>query len=406
MKRILILGAGAAGLTLGNQLKKKGVSSFKILEKESVAGGLGRSVMVDGLPFDIGGPHYLDDRNSVVMDYYFQFLPKSEWTLFDRNSKLLMPDGQLIGSPIESYIWQLKKEDQVDYLESISQAGCNTGEPMPERFVDWVYWKLGKKIAENYMLPYNSKLYGDNLDVMGTYWLYKLPNVSFRETIMSCLDKQFYGQQPCQTRFYYPLRHGSGEVYLRMAQNIEGHIQYNTAVEKIDMETKTVTTADGEKFSADIIVTTVPWKSFKKIDGMPRELADKISQLKSTTLEVRYVNEEMDTDAQWIYCAGLQLPFHRTTIRRNVNPAAHGMVVEARKERLGLYGDTYPALFSYENEYAYPVNTIGKPEIMDELMAYAHGKDIYPIGRWGDHQHHNADVVVELVMKFADELAV
>lgn len=404
---ILILGAGPAGLTLGTRLKEKGINSFKILEKEKEAGGLGRSVEVDGLPFDIGGPHYLDDRDQNVMDYFFRFLPKGEWTEFDRNSKLLMPDGQLIGSPIESYIWQLKKEDQVDYLESISVAGSNTGEPMPERFVDWVYWKLGKKIAENYMLPYNSKLYGDNLDEMGTYWLYKLPNVSFRETIMSCLDRQFYGQQPCQTRFYYPLKYGSGEVWRRMAQDIDGHIEYNITVDSMDMDTKTVITTNGERYTADVIITTIPWASFKRISGMPAELFKKISLLKSTSLEVRYVNEEMDTDAQWIYCAGLRLPFHRTTIRRNVNPAAHGMVIETRKERLGMYmNDSYESLYSYMNEYAYPVNTVGKPAVMKELMEYAQGKNVIAIGRWGEHQHHNADTVVELVLKFADEFVI
>lgn len=403
---ILILGAGPAGLTVANQLKEKGVTSFTVLEKENEAGGLSRSVTVDGLPFDIGGPHYLDDRDPAIMDYYFRFLPKQEWTLFDRNSKLLMPDGQLIGSPIESYIWQLKREDQIDYLESISTAGCNTGEPMPEKFVDWVYWKLGKKIAENYMLPYNSKLYGDNLDSMGTYWLYKLPNVSFRETIMSCLDKKFYGQQPCQTRFYYPLKHGAGEVWKRMAENLEGHIQYNVTINGIDMDTLTVTTKEGEKYTADAIITTIPWAEFKKISGMPQNMVSKISELKSTSLEVRYVNEEIETDAQWIYCAGLQLPFHRTTIRRNVNPLAHGMVVETRKERLAQFGDTYPALFKYMNEYAYPVNTIGKPEIMDELIGYARKKKVFAVGRWGDHQHHNADVVVDLAIKFVDAFVV
>ena len=53
---ILILGAGPAGLTLGNRLKEKGVGTFTILEKENEAGGLCRTVMVDGVPVDIGGP--------------------------------------------------------------------------------------------------------------------------------------------------------------------------------------------------------------------------------------------------------------------------------------------------------------------------------------------------------------
>ena len=401
---ILILGAGPAGLTLGNRLKDKGVDAFTILEKESEAGGLCRTVMVDGVPVDIGGPHFLDDRDPKVVDYLFRFLPKKDWDYFERNSKIMMPDGQIIGSPIEANIWQLKREDQVDYLEAISQAGCNMGKPMPEDYVEWVYWKLGSKIAENYMLPYNAKLYGDNVSEMGTYWLYKLPNVSFRETIMSCLDRKFYGRQPCQAMFYYT-KYGYGEVWKRMAENIASHIRCNSAVEAIDMDTRTVTTVNGERYPADVIVTTVPWTTFKKIDGMPAELAQKVRELKATSVEVRYVEKALETDAQWMYCAGPQLPYHRLTLLENLVRGAHGMLVETRKERLSLYKEgECPSRLSYMNEYAYPVHTIQKPQIMSELLAYSKGKKVYGLGRWGEHQQHNSDVTVDLAMRFADEL--
>ena len=52
--KYLILGAGPAGLTFANRLKELSEDSFLVLEKEQEAGGLCRSVMVDGSPFDIG----------------------------------------------------------------------------------------------------------------------------------------------------------------------------------------------------------------------------------------------------------------------------------------------------------------------------------------------------------------
>lgn len=69
-------------------------------------------------------------------------------------------------------------------------AGCNLKEEMPQEFVSWIYWKLGDKIAENYMIPYNQKMFGEDLNQLGTYWLEKLPNVSFEETLLSCLTKK------------------------------------------------------------------------------------------------------------------------------------------------------------------------------------------------------------------------
>ena len=65
--KYLILGAGPAGLTFANRLKELSEDSFLVLEKEQEAGGLCRSVMVDGSPFDIGGGHFLDVRIPISM---------------------------------------------------------------------------------------------------------------------------------------------------------------------------------------------------------------------------------------------------------------------------------------------------------------------------------------------------
>ena len=56
--RYLILGAGPSGLAFARTLLDQGENSFLILEKEEIAGGLCRSMMVDGSPFDIGGGHF------------------------------------------------------------------------------------------------------------------------------------------------------------------------------------------------------------------------------------------------------------------------------------------------------------------------------------------------------------
>lgn len=53
--KYIILGAGPAGLTFANRILEKGVDSFIVFEKEKEAGGLCRSVDVDGSSFDTGG---------------------------------------------------------------------------------------------------------------------------------------------------------------------------------------------------------------------------------------------------------------------------------------------------------------------------------------------------------------
>ena len=129
----LILGAGPAGLTIANLLKQNGVESFLVLEKEKDVGGLCRSVEVDGSPFDIGGGHFLDVRRPKVNSFLFQFMPRDEWNLFKRDSRIVV-NGNEIGHPIEANIWQMKIDEQVRYLKSIECAGCNRGEKKPEDF--------------------------------------------------------------------------------------------------------------------------------------------------------------------------------------------------------------------------------------------------------------------------------
>ena len=60
--------------------------------------------------------------------------------------------------------------------------------------------------------------------------------------------------------------------------------------------------------------------------------------------------------------------------------------------------------YHYLNEYAYPLNTIGKPEAMNRLLAFCRARQIYGLGRWGEHCHYNSDVVVELAMQMARRL--
>lgn len=399
--KYLILGAGPAGLTFANRLKELSEDSFLVLEKEQEAGGLCRSVMVDGSPFDIGGGHFLDVRRPAVNTFLFRFMPKEEWKLFERDSRIVIGDQQ-VGHPLEANIWQLPVDSQVEVLSSIARSGCNSGKQKPGKFKDWIIWKLGDRIAEMYMLPYNRKMFADELDELGTYWLEKLPDVSFEDTLRSCLEHRAYGKQPGHASFYYPEKYGYGELWLRMAAEIASNILYQVDVTGIDLEKKTVTAADGRIWEAEYIITTIPWRSFETIEGMPQEIVSSVKKLKSSAIETRYIGEKLDTKAQWLYIPDEKKPYHRILVRHNFCQGSRGYWLETRKERVLLYREE--AEFTYMNEYAYPLNTVGKPEIMDRLLGFCRTKGVYGLGRWGEHCHYNSDLVVELALKLAEKM--
>ena len=396
--KYLILGAGPAGLTFANKLLQNGIDDFLVLERNSEAGGLCRSVDVDGSPLDIGGGHFLDVRNQAVLDFLFPFMPLNEWDRYIRDSRIVVNDN-VINSPIEANIWQMKIEDQVEYLKAIAIAGCNLGTEMPEKFVDWIYWKLGEKVASDYMIPYNQKMFGENLNELGTYWLNKLPNVSFDETLISCLEKKAYGTQPGHAEFYYPNEYGYGEIWLRMAKELEGHIEYNVKADILDIDNKTV----NNEFKADCIVTTVPWTGFSEIKGLSDEHISNINKLKHSSVVIDYVEENLDTKAQWIYYPNPDLSYHRILVRHNFCKNSKGYWTETNLTRFNEEGKDKGRFFI--NDYAYPLNTIGKQEIMRDLLDYTESKNVYGLGRWGEWQHYNSDVVVSLAMELADKLS-
>jgi UDP-galactopyranose mutase len=64
-KKIVILGAGLAGLSAAWHLQKKKIECF-VFEKEPVVGGLCRSKQVKGFIFDCDG-HLLHFRNKYTL---------------------------------------------------------------------------------------------------------------------------------------------------------------------------------------------------------------------------------------------------------------------------------------------------------------------------------------------------
>ncbi len=400
--KYLILGAGPSGLTLGRSLKDKGITDFIILEKENEAGGLCRSMDVDGKPLDIGGGHFLDVRRPKVCEFMFRFLPENEWNVFDRDSRIRV-HGCEIEHPFEANIWQLPENIQEKYLDSIKKAGCNNGEPKPEKFTDWIRWKLGDEIAENYMLPYNRKMFSETLDELGTYWLEKLPNVSFEETLQSCREHRSLGTQPGHARFYYPKEYGYGEPFVRIAESMSENIVY-AAVSKISLKNRIVTDINGEEYYADKIITTIPWDAVTVVDT-PEEITNAISKLKHSSVEIRYVEDSPESESHWIYVPDSDIPYHRILCRCNFCLDSKGYWIETVKKRAESYRDSdISENFAYMNEYAYPLNTIDKREHIATILKGASEYGVIGLGRWGEHEHYNSDVVMERAMELADKL--
>ena len=381
----IILGAGPSGLAFAHTLKKQGAHSFLLIDREPVAGGLCRSADVDGSPLDIGGGHFLDVRRPRVLELLFQFLPVEAWTRHRRISTIRLR-GQEIDYPLEANIWQLPAEVQADYLEAIARSGVVRGEPMPERFSEWIRWKLGDGIADEYMLPYNRKIWSLPLDELGTYWLEKLPSVSFRETLLACLTRAPLGQLPAHGEFFYPTRHGYGEVWRRMGDALGEQFIRDCPVTSIDPARRIV----NGQWQAGVLVNTIPWPCWTDAAPLPDAVCEAIGQLRNAAIHVDYFPDDYPSRAHWIYEPDEAISYHRLLLRRNFCTNSRGYWTETNAHRAA------PASgFRHHNAWAYPVNTLHKREQVRLIADWARRHSILPLGRWGKWEHLNSDVAVD-----------
>lgn len=373
--KFVVLGAGPSGLTLAHALLDAGytLDDILVIEQQSLAGGLCRSEIVNGAPLDIGGGHFLDVKRKEVLDFLFRFMPREEWNLHDRVSKIRIR-GMEVDHPLEANLWQFPSEVQADYLESIAQAGCVRGEAMPESFAAWIKWKLGDLIAQEYMLPYNRKIWSMDPDELGTYWLYKLPNVSFRETLLSCLEGRPMGALPAHGTFLYPKEFGYGEVWRRMGEALGDSLITNCTVENIDLVKRAV----NGSWQADTIISTIPWTLWSGYCALPKDILTAITSLKNAPIDVDYYSETLDSKSHWTYEPDESIAHHRLLLRSNFSPGAKGYWTEANATR-SLPTDGV----RFHNEFAYPINTLGKPEKVERILAWARENGIIGLGRWG-----------------------
>jgi hypothetical protein len=243
------------------------------------------------------------------------------------------------------------------------------------------------------MLPSNRQMWCMPLARLGTYWLQKLPAVSFREILQSCLERRVMGALPAHGTFLYPSRHGYGEVWRRMAAALGDHFVAGCPVVSIDPPNRIV---NGE-YRYDRLVTSIPWPAWRPWGVLPAEVGAAVDQLVHTAVDVDYLPENEATNAHWTYEPAEDVSYHRLLFRHNFCGGARGCWSETNTQRSGPVRH-----FRHRNEYAYPVNTLGKPEAMGVINRWAAKNGIIPLGRWGAWEHMNSDVAVELALKTAE----
>ena len=405
----LIIGAGVTGITIGRLLQQKGNNRFLILEKEPEPGGLCRTKKIKGHILDIGGGHFLCSIYPEVYKFIFSHLPKENFNYYERVSKIQL-GNMTIDYPIESNLWQLPLDTQVEYLISAIQSGEVTGKKEPENYNQWIRWKLGNAIAENYMIPYNQKIWGVKPERMDIDWLHKIPCLDSKEILRSCLVRQSDRKKfPSHAGFYYPKKGGFQSIFDSIHKHLQKYVHLNEAVTKLEYQKNHWLI--NNNYRAKKIINTAPWSCIYKALGKPKAISQPIKLLKANTIVVSLWEEPYNHDWHWLYIPDFKKERHREFFINNFCPASKkgGFFSETNIARWpgpnNQWSNNKKPIFEFINEYSYPIAIIGHSQAISNILNYFEQMHLYGVGRWGQWRYMNMDVCMWQAMQLLKRIS-
>lgn len=316
MKKVIIIGAGPAGLTAGYELLRKSSDyDVTIIEESSNVGGLCARIEHNDKILDAGG-HMFISNNSQVKEFWNMFLPAQgvpscDDLFLDRYCKISNggPDPEKTDKVMLSREKVTRVYNEGKFYESPFRLNKDNiksfgvGNSIKSGFSQIggsVFKKKEKSLEEYYVNRYGSKLYCMFLDSYTEKVIGKNPNnisaafgpVSERDIITPniSVDKNDgkdleKATPPFANRYYYPKK-GVAQMWENVADRfIEkgGSIHRNCKVLKIHTEGNIITgitcIADGESFevACDMLISSMPVKDF--IKGLESEVPYNVNEV-------------------------------------------------------------------------------------------------------------------------------
>lgn len=414
--KIAVLGAGVSGLTVARQLHDAG-HDVTVLEKNATVGGLARSRFTNGYLYDPHGGHILNSKHKEVMDWVFSLLPKERWQYTERNAKIFF-HGRYVSYPFELSLCELDTEDAVNCVHDfiLSQHGEE-----PDNFKDWLVWNFGKSIAEEYMIPYNEKIWAFPLEQMETRWMQgKMPLPTKKDLLRSMLLKDPKERNMPHSTFYYPIDGGVQSMVDAIASGL--HVETDFDVRSIcKRENQWII---NDQVAADLVISTIPLPILPKVMELPTTVQGSIAKLKYNSLTT-VLFECPKTDITWLYIPSHQYRSHRIGYQSTLTP--HGCPNPERScGALEIIGPQFAIDPSFEKrtdilpdelgfqqaldteftEYAYVIHDMEYRSSLETIFSYFQTDPSFRLlGRWGTWNYKNMDLCMLDAMNMAKELS-
>ena len=320
--RVVIIGAGPAGLTAAYQLLKTTDIKPIIIEESAFIGGIARTVVYNNNRIDIGG-HRFFTKNEQVKEIWETLMPSQGAPSMDdiklRREFEWAPNGP---DPEKEDIVFLKRNrvSRIFYLRKFfdypislkTETFMNMGfartlkvgtgylasvlhKRKEESLEDFYINRFGKPLYQMFFEDYTTKLWGVHPSKIAPDWgAQRVKGLSLLKMVLSFFTKPFVNSAEGETslieEFQYP-KYGPGQFWETMADEITklgGRIFFDTAVDKIVFtETGSVklrgTMADGvvASYSGEALFSSMPIKNLVEAIGeaVPTEVSQIAAEL-------------------------------------------------------------------------------------------------------------------------------
>jgi protoporphyrinogen oxidase len=349
--KVVVIGAGPAGLTAAYLLAKDGVH-VTVLEGDDMVGGISRTAQYKGYRFDIGG-HRFFTKIQPVQDIWEELLA-DEFISVPRMSRIHY-SGKYFDYPLKpmNALRGLGLINAIRIVWSYLDSRLNPT-PVEENFEQWVTNRFGTRLYQIFFKTYTEKVWGIPCTEIRAEWAaQRIQGLSLARAILSAtaLNKRSNKIKSLIDEFRYP-RLGPGQMWEKARDRIRemGHAvlmeHYATHIETaVDPATGArkatgvrVESASGTQLiPADHVISTMPVRSLvRALDPAPApkvlEAAEGLRYRDFLVVALILEGDKLFPD-NWVY---IHTPGVKVGRIQNFNNWSPAMVPEAGRTCLGM----------------------------------------------------------------------
>ena len=430
-----VLGGGLSGLTLAYLLDQQGMS-FEIYEKDEVCGGLMRTFQEDGFTFDCGGSHIIFSRDQQVLDFMLGILGNNK-VVKRRNAKILFK-GCYVKYPFENDLAALPSTEKFECLYYFIQNLIEKEKgklKKPTTLKEWCYYTFGKGIAENYLIPYNEKIWKYPSEKTSLDWVERIPNPPMEDIVKSSIGISTEGYTH-QLNCYYHEVGGIQKITDYFENKLEQHINRQFEVKKLTKRGNNWVISDGEREREHKkIVSTIPVNRLVNALDAPKAVTNAAKDLKYNSLIVVMLglNSSKVNDLTWLYIPDKSILAHRLSFPSNyssfVTPHGKSSVLaevtctigsniwEMKDEEIinQVISDLHDLNIinkdkvcfakAVRTEYAYVINDLNHKKNIRLILDFLKKNGIESVGRFAEFEYLNMDACIRHVFNFVAQKA-